>query len=113
MQVMAIALAAAAVLPFTAAHAQGSAHTAHHDPKAAASDATPMVAGEVRKVDKDAGKLTLRHEPIPHLDMPNMTMVFRVQEASMLDRVKAGDKVRVAAQKIGGQYTIVRMEAAP
>ena len=103
MQVMAIALAAAAVLPFTAAH----------DPKAAASDATPMVAGEVRKVDKDAGKLTLRHEPIPHLDMPNMTMVFRVQEASMLDRVKAGDKVRFAAQKIGGQYTIVRMEAAP
>jgi Cu(I)/Ag(I) efflux system protein CusF len=74
--------------------------------------APPMVAGEVRKVDKDAGKLTIKHAPIPNLDMPDMTMVFRVKEPAMLDRVKAGDKVQFAAEKIGGQFTVVQIEAA-
>lgn len=82
-------------------------------PLAAASDATlPVVAGEVRKVDKEAGKLTLKHGPIPNLDMPDMTMVFRVKDAAMLDQVKAGDKVRFAADKVGGQFTVVRIEPA-
>jgi len=101
----------AASLSLAAAHAQPSSHTAHHEPKASAT--APMVDGEVRKVDKEAGKLTLKHAPIPHLDMPDMTMVFRVQEPAMLDRVKAGDKVRFAAEKVGGQYTVVRIEPAP
>ena len=52
----------------------------------------PTVAGEVRKVDKETGKLTLKHAPIPNLDMPDMTMVFRVKDPAMLDNVKAGDK---------------------
>ena len=67
--------------------------------------ASPTVAGEVRKVDKETGKLTLKHAPIPNLDMPDMTMVFRVADPAMLERVKAGDKVRFAADKVGGQYT--------
>ena len=64
------------------------------------------------KVDKGAGKLTLRHGPIPSLDMPKMTMVFRVKDPAMLDQVKAGDRVRFAADKIGGQYTVVSIEPA-
>ena len=109
------AMILAASLPFAAAHAQSqpSSHTAHHDAKASATATAPMVAGEVRKVDKDAGKLTLKHAPIPNLDMPDMTMVFLVQEPAMLDRVKAGDKVRFSAEKVGGQYTVVRIEPAP
>jgi Cu/Ag efflux protein CusF len=70
----------------------------------------PLADGEVRKVDKDAGKITLRHGEIKALDMPPMTMVFRVSDPAMLDRVKAGDKVRFTADKVGGQYTITRME---
>ena len=70
----------------------------------------PTVAGEVRKVDKETGKLTLKHAPIPNLDMPDMTMVFRVKDPAMLDIVKAGDKVRFAADKVDGQYTVVRIE---
>jgi Cu/Ag efflux protein CusF len=100
----------AAALPL-AAGAQPSPHVAHHEPKAEA--ASPLVAGEVRKVDKEQGKLTLRHGPIPNLDMPDMTMVFQVRDAAMLERVKAGDKVRFAAEKVGGQYTVVRIEPAP
>ena len=49
---------------------------------------------------------------IPSLDMPNMTMVFRVKNPAMLDQVKAGDRVRFAADKIGGQYTVVGIEPA-
>ena len=70
-------------------------------------ETTPLADGEVLKVDKGAGKLTLKHGPIPSLDMPKMTMVFRVKDPAMLDQVKPGDRVRFAADKIGGQYTVV------
>ena len=76
------------------------------------ADAAAMVDAEVRKVDKDTGKITLRHGPIPNLEMPNMTMVFRVKDAAMLDQVKAGDKVRFTADKVGGQYTVMTIEVA-
>ena len=71
---------------------------------------TPMADGEVRKIDKDAGKITLQHGPIPNLEMPAMTMVFRVKDPAMLDRIKAGDKVRFSADRIGGQFTVTRIE---
>lgn len=78
----------------------------------AAPALTPMSDGEVRKVDKETGKLTLKHGPIPNLDMPEMTMVFRVKDPTMLDQVKAGDKVRFAAERVGGQFTVVKIEPA-
>jgi Cu(I)/Ag(I) efflux system periplasmic protein CusF len=79
---------------------------------AEAPETVSLADGEVMKVDKAAGKLTLRHGPIPSLDMPKMTMVFRVKDPAMLDQVKAGDRVRFAADKIGGQYTVVGIEPA-
>jgi len=74
--------------------------------------AQSMSEGEVRKVDKDAGKLTLEHGPIPNLDMPPMTMVFRVKDAAMLDAVKQGDKVKFAAENVGGQIVVTKIEPA-
>ena len=71
-----------------------------------------MAEGLVRKVDKDAGKVTIKHGPIPSMDMPPMTMVYRVKDASMLDQLRAGDKVKFQAEKIGGAYTVTRVEAA-
>lgn len=71
-----------------------------------------LADGEVRKVDKDAGKLTIKHGPIPSVDMPPMTMVFRVKDPAMLDAVKAGDKVKFDAQKVGGQYVVTTIEQA-
>lgn len=67
---------------------------------------------EVRKVDKEAGKLTLKHGPIANLEMPPMTMVFRVKEAAMLDKVKTGDKVRFKAEKVQGAYTVTELAPA-
>jgi Cu(I)/Ag(I) efflux system protein CusF len=66
---------------------------------------------EVRKVDKAAAKITLRHEAIRNLDMPPMSMVFVVRDPAVLDKVKAGDKVLFTAEKDGSQYVVTSIEA--
>jgi Cu(I)/Ag(I) efflux system protein CusF len=73
---------------------------------------TAMADGEVRKIDKEQGKVTLKHGPIANLDMPGMTMVFRVANPRMLEALKEGDKVKFAADKINGAYTVTAMEVA-
>jgi Cu(I)/Ag(I) efflux system periplasmic protein CusF len=91
-------------IPFTAlllaALAAPAALTQAQQPAATLTD------GEIRKVDKDAKKLTIRHGPIKNLDMPPMTMVFQVKDPAMLDKVNTGDKV-----KFGGAYTVTEIEA--
>ena len=72
--------------------------------------AAQFTEGEVRKVDKETGKITLKHGPIANLEMPAMSMVFQVKDPALLDQVKAGDKVRFQAEKIGSQYTVTHME---
>ncbi|WP_334187090.1 copper-binding protein [Noviherbaspirillum sp.] len=78
---------------------------------ATASSNTAMTDGEIRKVDKDAGKITIKHGELKNLDMPAMTMVFQVKDKSMLDTVKAGDKVSFMADKIDGKFTVTQIEA--
>jgi Cu/Ag efflux protein CusF len=72
-----------------------------------------LVAGEVTKLDKATGRITLKHGEIKHLDMPPMTMVFRVREAKLLDGVAVGDRVRFSADKVDGQYTVTALSKAP
>lgn len=80
---------------------------------AAGALASPaMVDGEIRKVDKEAAKLTIKHAELKNLGMAPMTMVFRVKDKAMLDKVAAGDKVRFAADRIDGAITVTAMEAA-
>src|SRR5688572_21564697 len=89
------------------------AEDAHH--KGAPGAAQPGAAlsdGEVRKVDKDAKKITIKHGPLQKLDMPPMTMVFQVKDPAMLDQVKVGDKIKFEADKVGGAFTVTRMQAA-
>lgn len=68
------------------------------------------VDGEVRKVDTDAGKITVRHGEIKNLDMPPMQMSFRVRDPAWLQAVQVGDKIRFTADKVNGQYTITSLE---
>jgi len=70
------------------------------------------VDGEVRKVDKEAGKVTIKHGPIPQFDMGAMTMVFRVKEPAMLDTLKPGDRISFVPDKVGGAFTVMSFEAA-
>lgn len=88
------------------------ADDAQHKPAAGAAQAA-LGDAEVRKVDKDAQKITLRHGPLPQLDMPTaMTMVYRVKDPAMLDKVKAGDKVKFQADKVGGAFILTKIEVA-
>ena len=79
---------------------------------ASAPKAVPMADGEIRRVNKAAATITLRHGPIPSLNMPAMTMDYKVANPRFLEAFKPGDKVRFTADKIGDQYTVTRLEAA-
>jgi Cu(I)/Ag(I) efflux system periplasmic protein CusF len=72
--------------------------------------AAPQSDGEVTKIDKDAGKLTIRHGELKNLDMPPMAMVFRVKDPAMLGQVKVGSKIRFTAEKVGGALTVTELE---
>lgn len=96
---------------FIAALALSSVSGAHAE--AARTDAAApnaMSEGEVRKVDKSAGKITIKHGPLQNLGMDAMTMVFRAKDQAMLDQVKAGDKIRFVAEQLNGQLTVTRLE---
>lgn len=109
MKITMLLLATTLALPATAAIAED----AHHKPGAVVAQANAaLVDGEIRKVDKDAKKITIKHGPIPNLDMPAMTMVFRVKDPALLEQVKAGEKVKFAAEQLGGAYTVTKMEKA-
>ena len=70
-----------------------------------------LTDGEVKKIDKEQGKITLKHGAIKHMDMPGMTMVFLVKDKTMLDTVKAGDKVQFMVANEGGKMTVTQIQA--
>jgi Cu/Ag efflux protein CusF len=72
----------------------------------------PQVSGQVMKVDKATARVTLKHGEIKNLDMPPMTMVFRVRDAAMLEGVAVGDQVRFTAERVDGQYTVTTLAKA-
>lgn len=76
------------------------------------ADTTAMTEGEVRKIDKEQGKITLKHGAIKNLGMPGMTMIFRVRDKTMLDQVKEGDKVKFVADNLDNQLTVTKIESA-
>ena len=108
-----IAFAAFAALAAGSAAAQ--THHAHHAAPSllAQASSVPLADGEVRKIDKDAAKLTLRHGEIKSLDMPPMTMVFNVRDKALLDKLEVGNKVRFAAVKEAGKYTVTEIQVVP
>lgn len=105
--VLSVLLAAAFVAP-TQAQQKAEDHSTHHPAGAAA--ATDMTDGEIRKIDKEAAKITIKHAEIKNLDMPPMTMVFQVTEPALLVKVKAGDKVRFRAENTGTGIVVTAIE---
>jgi len=75
-----------------------------------AASAQAVVTGEVKKVDKPAGRLTVKHGEIKAFDMPGLTGSYKVQDAAMLDKVQAGDHVQFNLDRINNQYTITRID---
>lgn len=78
--------------------------------KATATVNTDKTEGEVRKIDKEGKRITIKHGEIKNLDMPSMTMVFQVADPAMVDKVKVGDKVRFVAANPGGKLTVTEIQ---
>ena len=96
-----------------ASPAQDNDHAAHHAPTLSAPASTPWVEGEIRRIDATLRKITLRHGDIPNLDMPGMTMVFKLGPDVEIGTLAAGAAVRFSAELINGEYTLTRIEPRP
>lgn len=102
---------------FSIAGINGFASAATDNPSGAtaataATAGVKLTVGEVRKVDLEQGKLTIKHEALENLDMPGMTMVFKASDAKLLKDVKQGDKILFRAEKTESGFMIVRLEQA-
>ncbi len=85
-------------------------------PAETAKEAMPakdMAEAEVRKVDKEAKKITLKHGPIKNLDMPSMTMVFQVRDTALIEKIAAGDKIMFTAEQLQGAFVMTSVEKLP
>jgi uncharacterized cupredoxin-like copper-binding protein/Cu/Ag efflux protein CusF len=79
-----------------------------------AGAAAPMVEGEIRKVDLEEQRITIKHGPLPHLNMDmDMTMVFRVTDAALLDGLAEGDRIWFRAERIEGAFTVTAIGDGP
>ena len=110
-----VALTAAFTVALSpAAHAQSNMdHGKMDDVKTAQTPAgSEMTDGEVRKIDMEGGKLTLKHADIKNLDMPGMTLVFVFKDKAMLDKLKTGDKVKFKAINDAGKFTVTEIQPA-
>ena len=109
-----LVLGTATALAQAPAAAAADSHSSHH-PAAAASTApqAELSEGEITRWDPRTLRLTLKHGEIKNLEMPPMTMVFRVADASVVGDLKPGDKVRFRAEQVSGVYHVQRIEKAP
>ncbi|GGI16873.1 copper-binding protein [Oxalicibacterium faecigallinarum] len=104
-------LFSAALIAAPLAYAQYDDHAGHaaHGVQGGAA-AVSLSEGEIRKIDTDNLKLTVRHGPLLNLNMPGMTMVFAVKDSGMLEGLEQGSRIHFLAERIDGIYTIVRIE---
>ena len=105
--VIAATLLSSVTFSYAASHAAAPAVSS-----AAVATSLPMADAEIRKIDLENKKITLKHGEIKNLDMPGMTMVFQVKDTAMLEKVKAGDKVKFTADKVNGAFTVLSIEIA-
>ena len=82
-------------------------------PAATAAADDGYADGEIRRIDRENLKITIRHGELRHLNMPPMTMVFRVQPPELLGGIKVGDKVKFNVEDINGSFTVTAIQAAP
>ncbi len=101
---------AGAASAYAASHAGATMAMGEASKEAAMAAPTDMADGEIRKVDKDTKKITIKHGEIKNLDMPGMTMVFQVKDPAMLDKVKAGDKIRFKAEKANAAIVVTDIQ---
>lgn len=97
---------------YAASHAGAPLAAGEAKKESPAAMPADMTDGEIRKVDMDNKKITIKHGAIKNLDMPGMTMVFQVKDAALLSKVKVGDKVRFSAEQIGSAIVVTDIQPA-
>lgn len=111
-----VTVSAVTVMPAVwANHHEHKDHKDHHDSAAHTSRqngemTSKLINGEVRRIDAENRKLTIKHEAIPEFEMAAMTMVFGVVDTIALDKLKVGDKVRFAIKKSEGKLRVMMIE---
>ena len=95
--------------------ASGAVLAAADPPVGSVASAAPTIAnkltiGEVRKVDAEQVKVTIKHEAIANLDMPAMTMVFKASKPELLKSIKAGDKIEFRAENLAGGFVVTDLK---
>lgn len=91
-------------------HVGGHEHT--HKAEAKGGVQAEMADGEIRKINKNTGKITVKHGEIKSVEMPPMTMVFGVADKAMLEGLKEGDKVKFNVKQEGSNYTVTEIKKA-
>lgn len=74
------------------------------------ADEAEWVSAEVRKIDLESARVTLRHEEIKSINMSAMTMPFYVRDPSMLQAIKVGDAVLFAVVREQGRLVITHLK---
>ncbi len=77
---------------------------------ATAAFASEYTKGVVKKVDAKGGKVTIIHEELVKLEMPAMTMVFRLADEAMLERMKEGDEIEFIADRVNGKLMVTELK---
>jgi Cu/Ag efflux protein CusF len=101
-----------ALTVFGASYAASAAEPVKASTASPATEAAVLSDGEVRKIDKDTKKITIKHGELKNLDMPAMTMVFQVKDPALLDKAKVGDKIKFKAEKVTGGFAATEIEVA-
>ncbi len=89
--------------------AMAAAHD-HHAMPAGPAMGMAWADGTVKKINADVGKVTISHGPLANLDMPPMTMVFRVKDPIWLSQIKPGDRIRFVAERQDGALTVTALQ---
>ena len=111
-----VVLALSCGLSYAAHHEGGHEHHGGHDTEHSnnmsdcmSDNSCPMTHGEVKSINQELGKITLKHGEIVNLEMPPMTMVLNVKDVTMLDGLSVGDHVMFQAVSIDGEFVITMM----
>ena len=111
-----VVLALSCGLAYAAHHEGGHEHHGGHDTEHSnnmsdcmSDNSCPMTHGEVKSINQELGKITLKHGEIVNLEMPPMTMVLNVKDVTMLDGLSVGDHVMFQAVSIDGEFVITMM----
>jgi Cu/Ag efflux protein CusF len=72
--------------------------------------AEEFTKGVVNKIDAKANKVTIKHEELKNLEMPAMTMVFRVKDPAILEKFKVGQSIEFVAERVEGKLTVTEVK---